>query len=110
MSTEHAILVEIRDLLLVLAEPALAKRDERIRAAIRAVAGRSNAKRSAVLLMDGSRTKAAIAKESRVDPGDLTRLVQALAAEGALAAGDRHPTLRIQLPRDFFEREETDVN
>lgn len=58
MSREIELLTEIRDLLQVMAEPALAKRDARLRSDLCSVVG-GGKKAKAVLLMDGSRTQAA---------------------------------------------------
>jgi hypothetical protein len=53
MSRELELLTEIRDLLQVVAEPALAKRDAKFRSVLRSVVGSSGKKVKAVLLMDG---------------------------------------------------------
>ncbi len=57
MDEQVALLREMRDLLRVIAEPALAKRDEELRAALTELVGRSRPKAKAVLLMDGSRSQ-----------------------------------------------------
>ncbi len=59
-----ATLQEMRDLLLLMAEPPIAKRDENPRKQLIAVAGSSENKQVAICLMNGSRTKAQIHKES----------------------------------------------
>jgi len=97
------LLREIRDLLRVVAEPALAKRDEQLRAALLDVVGRSKAKAKAVLLMDGSKSQNAIYKESGIDQGDLSRLVKALAAKELIVAAPKQPKLVISIPPNFFE-------
>lgn len=65
MSTEEQteLLREMRDLLRVMAEPALAKRDEGFRGALTKLVGTSRARAKAVSLMDGSKTQATICKE-----------------------------------------------
>jgi CRP-like cAMP-binding protein len=102
MTEQTELLREIRDLLLLIAEPALAKRDESLRAALLELAGRSKGKRSAILLMDGSRSRAAISKESGIDQGDLSRLVKSLREKG-LVGPDDPPKIILALPPKFFE-------
>jgi hypothetical protein len=103
MSKEIELLVEIRDLLQVMAEPALAKRDDKFRAAIRAVVGRSQKNASAIMLMDGSRAQAAISKEAGVDAGQLSRLIKLLEKNALIGADEKHPKLRVKLPLNFFD-------
>jgi hypothetical protein len=83
MHEQTELLREMRDLLLVIAEPALAKRDERLRASLLDIVGKSKAKAQATLLMDGLRSQAAICKESGIDKGALSRLTKALRAQAA---------------------------
>jgi hypothetical protein len=104
MTEDTELLREIRDLLLVMAEPALAKRDERLREALKEIVGKSKAKANAVLLMDGSRSQTAIKTESGIDAGALSRSVKALRAANLIAKGDdKHPKLVITIPPNFFE-------
>ena len=104
MSTETELLTEIRDLLQVLAEPMLAKRDEKWRDTIRAAAGKGKKSGAAIMLMDGSRTQSAIAKQVGIDPAQLNRLIKALEGAGALAmTAAKHPKLTVKLPPNFFE-------
>jgi len=102
MNEQTELLREIRDLLVLIAEPALAKRDESMRAAVLELAGRSKSKRNAILLMDGARTRAAICKESGIDAGDLSRLLKAL-REKTLIGPEDPPKLMLALPPKFFE-------
>src|SRR5688500_9413935 len=104
MSKEIELLSEIRDLLQVMAEPALAKRDEELRDSLRVIVGKGQKKASAVLSMDGSKTQAAIAKETGIDTSDLSKLVRALKAESLITPDERHPKLRIKLPSSFFDQ------
>ena len=108
MSREIELLTEIRDLLTVMAEPALAKRDAKLRSSLRTVVGGSGKKAKAVLLMDGSRARSAIVKESGVDQGDLSRLVKALAAAQLIAADAKNPRLAVTVPSNFFDRGDAD--
>jgi DNA-binding MarR family transcriptional regulator len=104
MTEDTELLREIRDLLLVMAEPALAKHHERLREALIEIVGKSKARAKAVLLMDGSRPQAMIKKESGIDAGDLSRSVKALREANLIATGDdKHPKLVITVPPNFFE-------
>lgn len=102
MSEETELLREIRDLLLLLAEPAIAKRDESQRAALRELVGRSKPKAKAVAAMDGSRSRQVICKESGIDQGDLSRLIKILRERKLIVDGNM-PKLVIALPTAFFE-------
>src|SRR5229473_1145021 len=93
----------MRDLLRVVAEPALAKRDETLRASLFEIVGRSKPRAKAVLLMDGSRSQAAIRKESGIDQGELSRLTKALRAKALVAADEKQPKLVVSIPPNFFE-------
>ena len=91
MSREIELLGEIRDLLQIMAEPALAQRDAKLRSALRMVVGVSPKKANAVQLMDGSRTQSMIVKEAGMDAGHLSRLVKALAWGGVVSARPAAP-------------------
>lgn len=103
MSKDIELLAEIRDLLQVIAEPALAKRDEKFREAIRGIVGKSRKSASAIGLMDGSRTQAAISKDAGIDPGQLNRLIKSLEKNALIDADEKHPKLRVKLPSNFFD-------
>lgn len=106
MSREIELLTEIRDLLQLVAEPAMAKRDAALRAALRSVVGSSGRKAKAVLLMDGTRAQAGIAKESGLDKSDLSKLVKGLAAAKLIPDGEKHPRLAVKVPSTFFEEDD----
>lgn len=106
MSKDIELLTEIRDLLQVMAEPALAQRDAKFRTSLRAVVGSSAKKANAVLLMDGTRTQSALAKESGCDQGNVSRLVRALAGEKLISADQKHPRLLLKVPALFFQQED----
>lgn len=107
MTEDTELLREIRDLLLVMAEPALAKRDERLREAIREIAGKSKVRAKAIMLMDGSRAQSVIIRESGIDAGALSRCVKALRTASLIGKGDdKHPKLVITIPPNFFENDE----
>jgi len=97
------LLREMRDLLLIMAEPALAERDKRLRAALTEVVGKNRSKARAVLAMDGSRSQSAIHKEGGIDQGNLSRLVKALRNKSLLVGNDKNPKLAITVPSNFFE-------
>lgn len=101
MNEQTDLLREMRDLLLVMAEPALAKRDEKLRVELKELVGKSNSKAKAVSLMDGTRNQAAIGKDSKLDAGALSRLVKAL-REVALLGKEDNPKIVITIPKDFF--------
>ena len=104
MDEQVELLREMRDLLRVIAEPALAKRDEEFRAALTEIVGKSRSKAKAVLLMDGSRSQTTICKQSGIDPGALSRLGKALRVKGLIKADGTDPKLIISIPPAFFER------
>jgi hypothetical protein len=106
MNEQNELLREMRDLLRVIAEPALAKRDEKLRAALIDSVGKSSAKAKAVLLMDGSKSQSTICKESGIDQGALSRLVKSLRAGALIAADEKHPKLAVLIPPNFFETAE----
>ena len=105
MSREIELLTAIRDLLQVMAEPLLAKRDEKLRATLRDLVGTGKKKQSAIALMDGTRTQAAIVKEVGMDQGHLSRLVKALAAKGLIPTDEKRPRLLVRLPAAFFDKD-----
>lgn len=102
------ILCEIRDLLRVIAEPGVAKRDERLRIALLAIVGKSKQRAAAVLLMDGCRSQAEIRKECEIDTGNLSRVVKALRAASLVGHDEKHPKLVIPLPANFFDEDSKD--
>lgn len=104
-SEQTQLLREMRDLLRVIAEPALAKRDEKLRAALREVIGRSKGNAKAVFLMDGSRSQAVIAKEAGIDQGNLSRLARTLHARGLILA-EKQPKLQVPITTNFFDSSE----
>jgi hypothetical protein len=103
MNEQTELLREMRDLLRVIAEPELAKRDERMRASLLSLVGKSKVKAKAVVLMDGTRSQLAICKESGIDSGNLSRLAKALRTEALIASDDKRPKLVVSVPPNFFE-------
>lgn len=101
------VLTEMRDLLRVIAEPAIAQRDKKLREALRGLAGSATGKKAkAILLMDGTRNQVRIVKECGINQGDLSVLVRKLKATGLLAGNSKQPELTISIPPNFFEKGE----
>jgi hypothetical protein len=96
---------EIRDLIRLMAEPAIAERDKKLRAELRRLVGASDPKAKSVLLMDGTRTQAVIQKATGFNQGHLSTLVKQLNANKLLAGDGKQPKLAISIPEDFFESE-----
>lgn len=94
---------ELRDLVRLLAEPAIAERDKKYRIELRRIVGNSNPKMKAAQLMDGSRTQAAICKESHINQGQLSTFVAQLKASNLLSGDGKQPRLLISIPTTFFE-------
>jgi len=102
----HQLSVEvrrIRELLELLAEPAIAQRDAKLRDELRKIAGISTKKQQSVLLMDGRRTQKEIVSQVSIDQGDLSKMVGKLESGGLLSDGKKHPKLAIAIPSNFFE-------
>jgi hypothetical protein len=102
-NVDEAIL-EMRDLLRLLAEPAIAERDQKRRDEIRKIVGTSGPKAESIFLMDGSRNQAAISKETGINNGHLSTLVKQLSESNLLVGDPKLPKLAIVLPSTFFEK------
>jgi hypothetical protein len=97
---------QMRKLLELLAEPAIAQRDAKLREKLREIVGSSPKKRQAVFLMDGSRTQRQIVAETAVNQGHLSTMVGQLDGAGLLADGKKQPKLTISIPPNFFDSNE----
>lgn len=98
------ILAEMRDLLRLIAEPAIAQRDKKLREALRGIAGSASGKKAkAILLMDGTRMQRRITNECGINQGDLSVLVKKLKAAELLTGDPKQPQLAISIPPNFFE-------
>ena len=97
---------EIRDLLQLIAEPAIAVRDKKSRDEVRKIVGNSKPKAKAVLLMNGCLTQADIHRESGMQASNLSTLVKQLAERKLLSGDGKKPKLTITIPVNFFEGEE----
>lgn len=102
--TELELLIEIRDLLRLLAEPQLAERDRKWRDELRKIAGKGEKNIKAVLLMDGSRNQSTIAKEIPMDVGQLSKLVKSLRAASLLTENE-NPEVVIPVSESIFREE-----
>mgnify|MGYP001160698131 CR=1 FL=1 len=101
------VLTEMRDLLRLIAEPAIAQRDKKLREALRSIAGSATGKKAkSILLMDGSRNQVGIANECGINQGDLSVLVKKLKAGELLKGDSKQPELVISIPPNFFEQPE----
>lgn len=94
---------EIRDLIRLMAEPAIAERDQKFRDELRRIVGKSAPKANAVLLMDGSRTQRAIHEDAKIQESHLSTLVKQLNGSKLLSDGGKEPKLAISIPANFFE-------
>lgn len=107
MDEQTELLREMRDLLRVMAEPALAERDKKLRTALLGVVGNSKQRAEVVILMDGKKSQADLRKQSGMDSGNMSRLVTALRAKQLIKADDKYPDLVIAIPPNFFDNLET---
>jgi|KBSSwiStaDraftv2_1062776.scaffolds.fasta_scaffold2167820_1 hypothetical protein len=104
MDEQIELLREMRDLLRVMAEPALAERDKKLRAALIEAVGNSKKRAQMVPLLDGSRTQSDLHKATGLDPGNVSRFVRALREKHLIKDDEKHPELVISVPPNFFER------
>ena len=96
---------EIRDLVRLMAEPAIAERDQKLRLELRRIVGSSAPKSRAVFLMTGTRTQSDIQRESEINQGHLSTLVKQLKENELLSGDAKNPRLAITIPSNFFETE-----
>lgn len=94
---------EIRDLVRLMAQPAIAERDRNLRAELKQLVGKSVAKSKSVFLMDGSRTQADVQRETKINKGHLSTLVKKLGTSKLLSGDGKKPKLAISIPANFFE-------
>lgn len=100
--SELDVLRDIRDLLMLMAEPQLAERDKARREDLRRIAGKGEKNMRAVLLMDGTKNQAAVAKEVPMDVGQVSRLVKAL-GEAKLLKDTPNPHIVIPVSESVFK-------
>jgi hypothetical protein len=97
-----AAIQEMRDLLRLMAEPAIAERDQKHRDKLRQIVGKSAAASEAVLLMNGTRKQAEIRGETGIHQGSLSELVKSLKEANLLIGDIKKPQLAIVVPASFF--------
>jgi hypothetical protein len=98
------VLAEMRDLLRLIAEPAIAQRDKKLRETLRGLAASTTGKKAkAIRLMDGTRNQTRIVNECGINGGDLSVLVKNLKAAQLLTGNLKQPQLAISIPPNFFE-------
>jgi hypothetical protein len=98
-------ILEMRDLLRLLAEPAIAERDKKRREDLKRIVGASTAKAGVVFLLDGTRTQAVIRRETGFNQGHLSTLVKELTEAGLVSGDIKQPKLAISIPQNFFEKD-----
>lgn len=108
MKDEHVQLLidevrQVRKLLEILAEPAIAQRDAKLREELRKIVGSSSAKQRSVSVMDGSRTQKEIIAQTSMHQGNLSTMIGKLENAGLLANGTKLPKLSISIPPNFFD-------
>ena len=96
-------ILEIRDLVRLLAEPAIAERDQKLRSELKRIVGNSTAKQKSVFYMDGNRSQSDIQREASVHQGNLSTLVKQLKESNLLSGDGKNPKLAISIPSNFFE-------
>lgn len=94
---------EIRELIRLMAEPAIAERDRKLRAELKRIVGSSARQSNAVLHMNGSRTQRDIHHETGINEGQLSTLVKQLKENKLLSGDGKNPKLAISIPPNFFE-------
>lgn len=98
------IVSEIRDLLRLMAEPAIAERDRKLREELRKIVGKSAPNAKAIFLMDGNHSQKLIHGETGMNKGNLSTLVTRLGKANLLSASSKEPQLAISIPDNFFDR------
>lgn len=96
---------EIRELLRLMAEPAIAERDQKLRTELKGIVGSSAPKARAVLLMTGALTQSEIQRETGINKGNLSTLVKQLKENNLLSGDPKNPKIAISIPSNFFESE-----
>jgi len=108
MSREIELLLEIRDLLQIIAEPTLAKRDAKLRSSLRVLVGSSEKRAKAVFLMDGTRSQADLVKATGSDQGNLSRFIKSLAESKLISSDQKKPKVLVTVPPNFFDEASSD--
>jgi DNA-binding MarR family transcriptional regulator len=93
----------MRKLLELIAEPAVAQRDAKLRQELGRIVGRSKPKQQSVLLMNGKHRQTDIQSKTGINKGHLSTLVSRLSAAELLTEGASLPNLVISIPENFFD-------
>jgi DNA-binding MarR family transcriptional regulator len=104
MNEQTELLREIVDLLRLIAEPHLARRDANLRNSLYEIVGKSQARAKAVFLMNGERNQSSILKEAGMDKGNLSRLTKSLADANLIEPKQKFPKLKIPIPQNFPDK------
>jgi hypothetical protein len=97
--------LEIRDLVQLMAEPQIAARDQKLRNELIQIVGKSGQREQVVFLLDGTQTQAAIRSKSGMKSGNLSTFVKELRKAKLVTEDDaKQPKLAIAIPPDFFEK------
>lgn len=104
-SEVSAAILEMRDLLRLIAEPAIAQRDQRQRENLKVIVGKSQPKAKAAQLMDGTKSQTEIHKLSGMQKSNLSLFVKQLSEAGLLSSTSQAPKLALLIPPNFFEGE-----
>ncbi len=94
---------EIRDLIRLMAEPAVAERDQKLRTELRRIVGNCTGKAKAVLLMNRDRTQSVIQRETGINQGQLSAFVKQLSSGRQLLSDEgKDPKLAISSARQLL--------
>jgi hypothetical protein len=94
---------QLRKLVELIAEPAIAQRDAKFRATLREIVGASAKQQRAIHLMNGTRSQKEIGTEASLHKGQLSVMVSKLADAKLLSEDKKRPALVISIPPNFFE-------
>lgn len=94
---------KMRKLIELLAEPAIAQRDAKLRNELLKIVGSSKTKQESVFLMDGTRTQKEIRTHTSVNQGHLSTMVGHMYKAKLLVGDTKSPKLAISIPPNFFE-------
>jgi len=94
---------EIRDLIRLMAEPAIAERDQKLRTELKRIVGSSVQKSKATSLMDGIHSQGEIHRKTGMQKGNLSMFVKRLKENNLLSGDSKNPKLAITIPSNFFD-------
>ena len=97
---------QVRRLLQLIAEPAMAQRDAKLRDELRKIVRSSKKKQASVFLMNGSSTQTQIAEQTSIQRSHLSTMVGELEEAGLLSNDRKYPKLVIAIPPEVFDTDE----